>query len=119
MGAPGAQAVALADEGRRVEGLGSEVDAAGRLPAEVDLQAVGCFAIRQPLEGLQHHHGGDQARRDRRSPPHRVRVEVGEVVVGEEAISLVGQQPVDRALAETIAEDLARVLEAVLHQRHA
>jgi len=44
-------------------------------------------------------------------------VEVGKVVVGEQALFLVGQQPVDGALAETIAKDPAMAVEAVLNLR--
>ncbi len=49
----------------------------------------------------------------------RIAVEVGEVVVGKQPVALIGQQPVDGALTQPLAQDRPRVLEPLLHLRHA
>jgi hypothetical protein len=58
-----------------------------------------------------------------RPAERRSLVEVGEVVVAEQPMSLVGQQPVDRAFPQPLAQDLPWVLEPLLRlrsaQRHA
>ena len=101
------QAVALAGEHRRVEGLGPGAQAGGGLPTQVHLQAVTGLAVREPLEGLQDHGRGQHPGRHGRAPPGRGAVQVGEVVVGEDAGTFVGQQAVDRALPQTVAQQLA------------
>ena len=90
------------------------VDPAGRLPAQVEAEPVDRLGVAQALEGLEDHHRRHHPGRDGRSSPRRLRVEIGEVVVAEEPLSVIGQQPVDRTLLQPIAEDLPRVLEALL-----
>ena len=110
----GPQAVALTDERGRMEGHVAGVDAAGRLPAQVEAETVGRLGVAQAFEGLEQHHSRHHPGRDGRSSPHRLRVEIGEVVVTEELVAVIGQEPVDRTFLQPITEDLPRVLEALL-----
>ena len=43
-----------------------------------------------------------------------VGVAVGEVVVSEHGMTVVGQQPIDRPLPQAVTEDLPRIVEALL-----
>ena len=74
------------------------VDPGGRLAAQVELETVGGFGVAQPFEGLEEHHRRHHPGRNGRSPPHRLLVEIGEVVVPEELVTVIGQEPVDRTL---------------------
>ena len=116
--APGArrspQAVALTDERGRMERLIAGVDPGGRLPAQVEAEPVGGLGVAQALEGLEEHHRRHHPGRDGRSSPHGLLVEIGEVVVTEELVTVVGQEPIDRTLLQPITEDLPRILEALL-----
>ena len=114
----GPQPVALPDQHRRMERLRPGVHPSRRLPTQIDLQPVRRLPIRQPLERLQHHHRGQHPSRHRRATPHRPLVQIGEVVVGEQPVTVIGQQPVDRPLPQPITEDLPRILEPLLHHRH-
>ena len=78
------------------------VDPGGRLPAQVEAEPIDRFGIAQALEGLEEHHRRHDPCRDGRSSPHGSRVQIGEVVVAEELLSVVGQQPVDRTLLQPI-----------------
>ena len=114
----GSQPVALADQHRRMKRLRPGVDPGRRLPPQIDLEPIRRLPIRQALMRLQHHDRGQHPRRHRRPPPRRGRVEVREVVVREQAITEVRQQPVDRPLPQPVTQDLPRVLEPLLHHRH-
>ena len=100
-----------------MEGLGSGVDTCGRLPAKVEAESVTGLPIRQPLECLQQHHRRQHAGRDRGSSPHRAGVEIGEVVVAEHHVPVVGEEAIDRSRLQTITEEIPRVLEALLGLR--
>jgi len=60
-------------------------------------------------ESRRHHPG-----RDGRPSRPGLLVEVGEVVIAKEPMTVVGQEPVDGTLLQPVAEDLPRVLEALL-----
>ena len=113
----GAQAVALTHERGRMERLVAGIDPGGRLPTQVKAETVGGLGVAQALEGLEEHHRRHHPGRNGRSPPHRLLVEIGEVVVPEELVAVIGQEPIDRTLLQPIAEDLPRVLEALLDLR--
>ena len=98
---------------RRVAG----VDAGGRLPAQVEAETVGGLGVAQALEGLEEHHRRHHPGRNGRSAPYGLLIEIGEVVVTEEPLTVVGQEPIDRTLLQPITEDLPRILEALLDLR--
>ncbi len=97
-----------------MEGHIAGVDPRGRLPAQVEAEPVDRLGVTQALEGLEHHDRGHHPGRDGRSPPGRLGIEIGEVVVAVEPLSVVGQQAIERTLLQPIAEDLPRTLEALL-----
>lgn len=119
--APGAirssQTIAQPDQHRGVERLGAGGHARRSLPAQVHLQAVTGLAIGQAFEGLQKRHRGQHPGRHRRATERRALVEVGEVVVAEQPVASIGQEPVERSLPEPVPENLPRVLESFLHHR--
>ena len=102
------QAVALAGEDRGMEGFGPGAQAGSRLPAQVHLQPVTGLPVREAFEGLQDHGRGQHPGRHGGAAPGRGAVQVGEVVVGEDAGAFVGQETVDRALPQTVAQQLPR-----------
>ena len=110
----GAQPVALTDQRGRMERFVAGVDPGGRLPAQVEAETVGSVGVAQAFEGLEEHHRRHHPGRDGRSSPHGLVVEVGEVVVIEELVPVVGQEPIDRTFLQPITEDLPRILEALL-----
>ena len=75
-------------------------------------------ASRQPLERLQQHRRGHHPRRDRGAAPRRVGIQIGEVVVTEQAVTLVGQQPVNRPLPQPVTQQHPRTLELFLNHRN-
>lgn len=92
---PYPQPVPQTDQGRRVERHRRSVDPSRGLPGQVPLQAVARLLVRQALMGLEQHHRGQHPRRDRGATPSRLLVQVCEVVVTEEPVAVIGQQPVD------------------------
>src|SRR5262249_53113444 len=108
------KAVSLADQRRGMERLIAKFHPRRRLPAQIHSQAVTGLPVRQPLEGLQNHHRGHHPSRDGGPSSIGVCVQIGEIVVAEDPMALVGQQPVDRPLSEAIAQHLPRVLETLL-----
>jgi hypothetical protein len=111
------QAIALPGKNRCMECLGAGVDAGGCLPAEVEAESVTGLPIRQSLECLQQHHRGQHAGRDRRSSLHRAGVQIGEVVVTEHHVTVVGEEAIDRSELQPVTEKIPRVLEALLGLR--
>ena len=111
------QAVAVPGKDRCMECLGAGVDAGGCLPAEVEAESVTGLPIRQSLECLQQHHRGQHAGRDRRSSLHRAGVQIGEVVVTEHHVTVVGEEAIDRSELQPVTEKIPRVLEALLGLR--
>jgi hypothetical protein len=92
-----------------MECLGAGVDACSCLPTEVEAESVTGLTVRQSLEGLQQHDRGQHAGRDRRSSPHRDRVQIGEVVVAEHHVTVVGEEAIDRSELQTVTEEIPRV----------
>ena len=110
----GPQAIALAHQSGRVEGLCPGVDPTGRLPAKVHLESVAGLPVRQPFEGLEDHDRRHHSGRHGGPTLGGVGVAVGEVVVSEHGMTVVGQQPIDRPLPQAVTEDLPRIVEALL-----
>ena len=84
----------------------------GVLPAQVELEVVDGLAIAEPLESLQDHHRGDDARRDR--PAAHVLEQVRERLVGEEAVTLTMQQLVNGRVRKLFIADVRARVEHVL-----
>ncbi len=95
-----------------MEALIAGVDPAGSLPAQVEAEPVDRLGVAQALEGLEEHHARHHPGRDGGPPPLRVLVQIGEVVVAEEPLTVVGQQAIKRPFLQPIAQDLPRILEA-------
>ena len=104
----GPQLVAPQRQHRRVERLIGERQAGGRLPRDVGLQRPAGVAVRAALQGLEHHHCRDHVRRHRRAAPPR-REQVREHLVGEQAVTVLGQERVHRPLTEQMAAQRCRV----------
>ena len=68
----GPEAVARADEHRRVEGLCADRHARRCLPAQIEAEPIAGLTIREPFEGLEDHHRGQNPGRHRRSTVRRV-----------------------------------------------
>ena len=100
-----------------MEGLVADVDAGRRLPAQVEAEPVDGLGVAQAFEGLEDHDRRHDPGRDGRASPDGVQVEIGEVVVAEEPMAVVGQEPIDRTFLQPITEDLPRILEALLDFR--
>lgn len=69
------------------------------LPGDVALQRPACLTIRAALEGLEHHHrrhhiGGD------RWAATTAREQIGEHLVGEQAVAVLSKERVHRTLPE-------------------
>ncbi len=97
-----------------MEGHIPGVDSGGGLPAQVEAEPVDRLGVAQALEGLEHHDGRHHPGRDGRSSPGRLGIEIGEVVVAEELVAVVGQEAIERTHLQPITEDLPRALEALL-----
>ena len=78
------------------------------LPADAVAQGPGGVAVGQALEGLEHHHGGDHVRRNRRSPPTRGE-QVGEQLIGEQLLAVIGEERLDAALWDELAAEGRRI----------
>ncbi len=89
------------------------VDPRYGLPAQVHFQTVARLPVREPLEALEEHGRGQDSGRDGGAALGRALVEVGEVVVGEHLVAVIGEESVERSLLEPVAEDLSRILEAL------
>ena len=62
------------------------------------------------METLQRHHGGDDARRD--AAAAAVGVEVGEHLVGEDAVALAGEQVPDGVVGDALTDEGGALAEA-------
>jgi hypothetical protein len=72
--------------------------AAGVLPAGVEAERLDRFAVRQPMQPLQHHHRGHDPRRH--AAPADGGEQVGEQLVAKQPVALLVQQRPDRPLAD-------------------
>jgi hypothetical protein len=90
-----AQLVAPQREHRRVEPLIIERQTGRDLPTQIGPQRRDRVAVRQALQGLQHHRRGDHIRRHRRTTPTR-REQIGEQLVGEHLTAMLSQEPIHR-----------------------
>lgn len=82
-----------------MEPLVVQGETAGYLPADPVLEGTGRIAVGQALKGLEHHHGGHYVGRHRRTAPTR-REQVGEQLVGEELLPVIGEEALDAALRD-------------------
>jgi hypothetical protein len=74
----------------------------GHFPGDVAGQLPCRLAVRQPLQGLQHHHRGHLIGRDRRPATTRTE-QVGEQLVRKQLPPVVGQKAVDRTIGHQVA----------------
>ena len=88
------------DQARRVKPGMIDRQIQRDLPAQIKPQRLHRAPVREPVAIGQQQHLGQQARRDRRAPPAR-RIALGEVLVADDPIAVLGQQRVDRALRPT------------------
>ena len=117
----GAKALAHVDEdgvGEVRPALGVIASDAGRVaPAGVEAVALDRLAIRETFEALEHHDDGDD--RGRHRAASLALEEVGEGLVGEEAVALAMQEGVDRVLVEPLVAEPGHIVEQVtLSTRH-
>ncbi len=78
------------------------------LPADAVAKRPSGVAIGQALEGLEHHHGGDHVGGNRRSPPTRGE-QVGEQLIGEQLLAMIGEERLDAALWDELAAEGRRI----------
>ena len=86
------------------------------LPAQVEAQRIHRALVGEALAVGEQHYLREQARRDRGAPA-RLRVALGEVLVGDDPLAVLGEQGVDRLLRDERPAD-ARVEEALLRPIH-
>ncbi len=98
----GAQARPPIGEHAVVEALVVEGQPAGHLPADAVPQSRGRLTVREPLESLEHHDRSHHVGRDR-GPATPRREEVGEHLVGEQLLAVVGQERLDRSFWHQLA----------------
>jgi hypothetical protein len=85
-----------------VEPLFVEGEAAGHLPADAVGEGPGGVAVGQSLQGLEHHDRGHDVGRDRGAASAR-REQVGEQLVGEQLLAVVGQECLDASFWDELA----------------
>jgi hypothetical protein len=98
----GAQPAPPQGQHRRMEALIGQRKPRRHLPGNVAGQLLCRLAVRQPLQGLQHHHGRDHIGRDR-GPATTRREQVGEQLVREQLPPVVGQEAIDRTSRHQVA----------------
>jgi hypothetical protein len=89
------------------------------LPAQIEANRLHRPLVGEPVAIGQQQHLGEQARRDRRAALAR-RVALGEVLVADDPIAVLGQQAIDRVLRQQIRAP-RRVEQAPLpihHRKH-
>jgi ATP-dependent protease HslVU (ClpYQ) ATPase subunit len=91
-----------------MEALVGQGQPTGDLPSDVLTKLRGRLPVRQPLQRLQHHDRGHLIGRDRRPTPTR-REQVGEQLVREQILAMVGQKGIYRALGDQVAAQRRRV----------
>jgi hypothetical protein len=92
-----AKARAPVGEHGEVEARVVEGQPTSDLPVDAGPQLSDGVAVRETLQGLEHHHRADEHRRDR-GTAFTGRKQVGKVLVFEQLVSVIGQERVDRAL---------------------
>jgi len=118
----GTQFAAPQGQHRRVEALVGERQPRGHLPDDVVPQLADRVAVREALQGLEHHDRGDDIGGHRGSAPARGK-QVGEQLVGEQRPALLGQEgghragrhqvPAQRSRVEELGVGIARALHPV------
>ncbi len=81
-------------------------------PGNVGLQCPTRFTIRAALERLEHHHRRDHIGRHRRAPTVR-REQIGEHLVGEQAVAVLSEERVHRTFPEQMRTQRGRNIEHV------
>ena len=110
----GTQPVAHPDQHRGVKRSRPHRQPGGGFPAQVKCQPVTGLPIRESLVGLQQHHRGHHPRRHRRASQRRAFEQVGEVLIAEQRITVLGQQPKYAALHQLITHQQHHVIESAL-----
>jgi len=100
-------------ERRRPDPAELVVDAHGRLPVGVHPGAPGGLGVRRAVVGGAQHGPHHHRRRDR-GAAHPLGVQVGEVVVGDDLVAVVGQALVERALRHQVPSHHPRLKEGAL-----
>ena len=98
----GPQTVAPGHQHRGMEALIVKAQPTGDLPGDVTPQRADRFSVRQALQRLQHHHGGDHLGRHRPVPATPAG-QVGEQLGWEQLLTVVGQQGVHRPVSDQVA----------------
>ena len=112
----GPQLVAPQRQHRRVERLVRDREAGGGFPGDVGLQRPARVAVRTAVQRLQHHHRRHNVGGDRGAAPAR-REQIGEHLIREQPMSVLGQEPVNRSLPEQMAAQRCRVKQLPIRTR--
>src|SRR5712692_6733413 len=105
-----------ANQARRVKARVVDRQAKRDLPAQIETNCVHRPLIRQPLPVSEQQHLGEHARRNRRATV-ALRVTLGEILITDDPIAMLGKQRVNRVLRQQIRAP-RRVEEALLPIRH-
>jgi hypothetical protein len=103
-----ADAVAPGHQHGGVEALVVQPQPAGDLPGDVAPQRVDGLPVAQALQGLQHHHGGDDLGGHRRVAA-AVPDDIGEQLRREQLVTVVGKEGVHRPVGDQVAAPGGRV----------
>jgi hypothetical protein len=87
-----------------VEGLVPDTQAAGDFPGDVGLELAAGLPVGQPFQSLQHHDRGDHVGRHRGPAPIGGE-QIGEHVIREQLLAVLGQEGVHRTLLDEMAAE--------------
>lgn len=111
-----AQLVAPQRQHRRMERLIGQRQARRGLPRDVSLQGPARLTVGLAFQRLEHHHRGDHVRGHRRTAPTRAE-QVGEHVIGEQAVPVLCEQRVHRTLPQQVTTQRSRVQQLTIRAR--
>jgi len=85
-----------------MKGLGTEASSSSCVPAQLKTEMVGCYSVRESLDGEQHHHPREDTRRVRRAFMWGIGLTVSKIIITAHRMTMTSHELVSRSVFKTV-----------------